>query len=82
MSICGYGTMPVSTAATAMYSTVQSSSEVDDADRHVALRVARLLGVGRDRVEADVGEEDVAGAARHAAEAVRHERAASSLGST
>ena len=34
------------------------SSERDDADRHVALRVLGLLRVGRDRVEADVGEED------------------------
>ena len=30
----------------------------DDADRQVALRDSRLLGDGRDRVEADVGEED------------------------
>ena len=29
-----------------------------DAARHVALRIARLLGGGRDGVEADVGEED------------------------
>ena len=29
-----------------------------EADRHVALRIARLFRRGRDRVEADVGEED------------------------
>ena len=30
----------------------------DQADRHVALRVLGFLGGGRDRVEADIGEED------------------------
>ena len=38
----------------------------DDADGHVARRIAGLLGVGRDRIEADVGEEDDRGAGQHA----------------
>ena len=42
----------------------------DDADRHVALGVLGLLGGGRDRVEADVGEEDQACPAEDAAPAV------------
>ena len=58
--------MPVSTAATAMYSTVQTTSEAMMPIGHVALRVAGLLGVGRDRVEADVGEEDHRGPGQHA----------------
>ena len=44
-----------------------------DAPRHVALRVARLLGRGRDGVEADVGEEDERRALVDAAPAVRRE---------
>ena len=39
----------------------------EDADRHVTLRVARLLCGRRNRVEADIGEEDHAGAAQDAA---------------
>ena len=39
----------------------------DDADGQVALRVAALLGGRRDRVEADVGEEDDGAAGEHAA---------------
>ena len=42
-------------------------SERDDADRHVALGVLGLLGLGRDRVEADVGEEDRRGPGKHPA---------------
>ena len=38
----------------------------DDADRHVARRILRLLGVRGDRVEADVGEEDDRRAGQHA----------------
>ena len=45
---------------------MQSTERDDDADRHVARRVLRLLGVGRDRVEADVGEEDDRRAGQHA----------------
>ena len=37
---------------------MQNSSDADQADRHVALRVLGFLGRGRDRVEADIGEED------------------------
>ena len=38
----------------------------DQADRHVALRVLGFLGRGRDRVEADIGEEDRRRGADHA----------------
>ena len=38
----------------------------DDADRHVAARIARFFGVGRDRVEADVGVENDSRAGHHA----------------
>ena len=41
-----------------------------DADRQVALRAPGLLGVGRDRVEPDVGEEDPARPLGHAAPAL------------
>ena len=41
----------------------------DDADRHVPLRVLGLLRRGAHRVEADVGEEDHAGAGHHPAPA-------------
>ena len=46
----------------------------DDADRHVALRILRLLRRRRDGVEADVGEEDDRRAGGDAVEAVRRER--------
>ena len=58
--------MPVSTAATAMYSTVQIDQRGDDPDRDVPLRVRGLLGVRGDRVEADVGEEDHRRPGQHA----------------
>ncbi|GCC49236.1 hypothetical protein chiPu_0033601, partial [Chiloscyllium punctatum] len=38
----------------------------EDADRHVALRPLRLLRRGRDRIEADIGEENHRRAADHA----------------
>ena len=41
----------------------------DDADRHVPLRIPALLRGGRDRVEADIGEEDCARAHHQAADA-------------
>ena len=43
----------------------------EDADRHVALGIARLLRRGGDGVEADVGEEDDARGADHATPADR-----------
>ena len=46
----------------------------EDADRQVALRVLRLLRRRRDRVEADVGEEDDRRALVDAGEAVGRER--------
>src|SRR5207302_1805933 len=46
----------------------------EDADRHVALRLARLLRVGGDGVEADVGEEHQRGAQHDARQTVRRER--------
>ena len=48
----------------------------EDADRHVALRAAGLLGVGRDGIEADEGEENDRRSQHDAREAVGHERAA------
>ena len=45
----------------------------EDAEGHVALRVLRLLGRGRDGVEADVGEEHDRGALVDAAPAVGRE---------
>ena len=45
----------------------------DDPDRHVALRVAALLGDRRDGVEADVGEEDDRRARRDSREPVGRE---------
>ncbi len=44
-----------------------------DADGQVALRVLALLGRRRDRVEADVSEEDDGAAGEHAGPAVGHE---------
>ena len=48
---------------------VQMTSEPEDADRHVLLRIPRLLRGRAHGVEADVGEEDQPGAAEHAAPA-------------
>ena len=50
--------MPVMTAATTMYSSVQTHKRHENADRHVALRVAGLFRVRGDGIEADEGEED------------------------
>ena len=54
---------------------MQTTSEPEDADRHVALRVLGFLRRGRHGVEADVGEEDDACGAEYphdAAVVVRH----------
>src|SRR5437763_9048313 len=53
-----------------------NAERADEADRHVALRILGLLGRGRDRVEADVSEEDRGRGADHAigAPAVGNER--------
>ena len=45
-----------------------------DADRHVPLRVLRLFGGGRDRVEADVGKEHDRRALMDPAPSVRRKR--------
>ena len=45
----------------------------DDGDRYVALRIAGLLGVGRDGIEANVGEEDVGRALEDAGDTVGEE---------
>ena len=37
---------------------VQITSDAENADRHVALRVLRFLRRGRNRVESDIGEEN------------------------
>ena len=39
----------------------------DDADGHIALRILALFAGGRDRIEADVGEENDGAAGEHAA---------------
>ena len=57
-SISGYGTMPVMHRRHADVEHRADDQRGEDADRHVALRLLGLLGVRRDRVEADVGEED------------------------
>ena len=58
--------MPVSTADDRDVEDGADDERGDDADGHVALRVLGLLGVGGDRVEADVGEEDDRRAGQHA----------------
>ena len=61
--------MPVSTSATSDVEQRADRERAQDADGHVALRVLGLLRGGRDRVEADVGEEDDGRAADDAAPA-------------
>ena len=51
-------TSPVSTVETRMYKEGANHQRTKDPDGHVALRVARLLRGGRDRVKANVGEEN------------------------
>jgi hypothetical protein len=51
----------------------------DQTDRHVALRVLGFLGGGRDRVEADIGEED-RGRRADDAHAARSRRAEPAIG--
>ena len=55
--------MPESTAATARYSTVQTTSDAMMPIGRSRLRILRFLRRGRDGVEADVGEEHDRGAA-------------------
>ena len=47
-----------------------------NADRRVALRISRLFGVRRDRVESDEGKEDDRGPEHDSRQAVGHERRA------
>ncbi len=54
----------------------RDGERTQDADRHVALRPARLLGAVRDRVEPDIGDEHDGGAAHDAAHAKFAESAA------
>ena len=62
--------MPVMTKPDQHVEHRADGERAEDADRHVALGVVRLLRRGRDRVEADIGEEDDGGAAHDAAPAV------------
>ena len=48
---------------------MQIDQRAEDADRHVALRLLRLLRGGGDGIEADEGEEHHGGAAQDAAQA-------------
>ena len=69
-----YGTMPVSTNADDDVDQRADRQAAENADRQVPLRVLRLFRGGRDRVEADVGEEHDGGALMNAGEAIRRER--------
>ena len=53
-----YGTRPTITADDGDVEHRADRQRSEDAARHVALRIARFLRRRRDRVEADVGEED------------------------
>ena len=66
---CWYGTMPMQHHRDEHVDHRADRQRAEDADRHVARRVARFLRRGRHGVEADVGEEHHAGAAQHAAPA-------------
>ena len=68
--------MPVITAATAMYSTVQSNSETRMPMGTSRCGLAGFLGVRRDRIEADEGEEHDRRPEHDARQAVGRERAA------
>ena len=48
---------------------VQATSDADDPERHVLARVLGFLAGGRDRLEADIGEEDDRGGAEDSAPA-------------
>ena len=74
-SICLYGTRPTITPDTSTNSTVQIASEPRMPRGMSRCGFLRFLRRGRHGVEADVGEEDDAGAAQHAAPAVLAERA-------
>ena len=65
-----YGTIPTSTRRDQHVEHGADRQRAQDADRHVPLRVLGLLRRGRDGVEADVREEDQAGAAQDARDAV------------
>ena len=52
----------------------QITSVANDAERHVALRLAALFRRGRYRIESDVGEENNRRAREHARKTVRRER--------
>ena len=69
-----YGTMPGQHDADDDVDHRADGQPAEDADRQVALRVLRLLGGRRDRVEADVGKEHDRRALVDAGEAVRRER--------
>ena len=68
--------MPVTTAATSDVQQRAERERDEDADGHVALRAAGLLGVRRDGIEADEGEEHDRRPEHDARQAVGHERAA------
>ena len=55
---CFHGSMPVSTERDHDIDDGADHQAGDDGERHVALGILGLLGGGRHRVEADVGEED------------------------
>ena len=73
-SVC-QGAMPVMTADSAMYSTVQIDRLMMMPNGMSFAGVLRLLGRGRHRVEPDVGEEDDRRGGADALESVRRETA-------
>ena len=54
-----HGTIPVSTAATAIYNSGADQKRSDDADGQITLRILCFLRGGGNGVESDVGEENV-----------------------
>ena len=68
------GTMPVSTAATSDIKRGADQQRSDDADGQIALRILGLLRGGRDRVESDIGEENVRRSGADAGEPIGRER--------
>ena len=65
-----YGTIPVSDEADDDVDDRADRQPAEDANRKVALRIAGLFGRGRDRVEANIGEEHDRRALMDAGEAV------------
>ena len=68
-----HGTIPVRTAATAIYNAVQIRSEAMMPMGKIPLRILRLLRGGGNCVEPDIREEDVGGSGPDSGESVGRE---------